>query len=169
VSALRFAYADPPYIGCSHRYPEHELSWVWDDPQEHIDLMRQLDMDYDGWALSCHEPTLRHLAAPAAELGARIAAWTKPFAAYKANVRVAYTWEPVIWKRTAERREGDPVGRDHLAQGIMMETGLTGAKPPTFARWLQVLLGWQVGDTLDDLFPGTGIVGRVFDEPRLAL
>ena len=84
-------------------------------------------------------------------------------------MRVAYTWEPVIWKRTAERREGDPVGRDHLAQGIMMEAGLTGAKPPTFARSLQVLLGWQVGDTLDDLFPGTGIVGRIFDEPWLAL
>jgi hypothetical protein len=169
VSALRFAYADPPYIGCSRLYPQHPDSARWDDPAEHVALMEALDCEYDGWALSCHEPSLQHLALPAALWGARVAVWVKPFAAYKANVRIAYTWEPVIWKRTAARREGDPVGRDHLAQGIMMETGLTGAKPPTFARWLQVLLGWQVGDTLADLFPGTGIVGRVFDEPRLAL
>lgn len=169
VSALYFAYADPPYIGCAHLYPEHPESQKWNDPIAHVSLMQLMDRDYDGWALSCHEPSLRHLAGPAAELGARVAAWVKPFAAYKRNVRVAYTWEPVIWKRRAERREGDPVGRDHLAQGIMMETGLTGAKPPTFARWLQVLLGWQVGDTLYDLFPGTGIVGRTFDELRLSL
>ncbi len=169
MTALRFAYADPPYIGCAHLYPEHPESARWDNPQEHRDLMRHMDANYDGWALSCHEPSLAELAFYARDLGARVAAWVKPFAAYKANVRVAYTWEPVIWKRTAARREGDPVGRDHLAQGIMMETGLTGAKPPTFARWLQVLLGWQPGDTLDDLFPGTGIVGRVFDELRLGL
>lgn len=167
--SLQFAYADPPYIGCSHLYPEHPESHLWDDPDRHVELMRMMDGQYDGWALSCHEPSLRYLASPAAELGGRVSAWVKPFAAYKANVRVAYTWEPVIWKRTAERREGDPVGRDHLACGIMMEAGLTGAKPPTFARWLQVLLGWQSGDLFVDLFPGTGIVGRTFDEPRLAL
>jgi hypothetical protein len=169
VSALRFAYADPPYIGCAHLYPEHPDAGVYDDPAAHIELMFHMDREFDGWALSCHEPSLAHLAYQAALLDARVAAWVKPFAAYKANVRVAYTWEPVIWKRTAPRREGDPVGRDHLACGIMMEAGLTGAKPPTFARWLQVLLGWQVGDTLHDIFPGTGIVGRTFDEPRLAL
>jgi len=166
---LRFAYADPPYIGCAKLYPEHPESYCWNDPLMHIDLMRDMDTDYDGWALSCHEPSLRHLAAPAAELGARIAVWVKPFAAYKANVRVAYTWEPVIWKRTTERREADLIGRDHLSCPITLKKGLTGAKPEAFARWLLVLLGWQQGDTVDDLFPGTGVIGRITNEPRLVL
>src|SRR5690349_16409088 len=103
--SLRFAYADPPYIGCAQLYPEHP-------------------------------------------------------------VRVAYTWEPVIWKRTAERREGDPVGRDHLRCPITMRKGLTGAKPEEFCRWVLVLLGWQPGDVVDDLFPGTGVMGRIAGELR---
>lgn len=167
--SLRFAYADPPYIGCAQLYPEHPESCCWNDPIMHVDLMREMDADYDGWALSCHEPSLRHLAAPASELGARIAVWVKPFAAYKRNVRIAYTWEPVIWKRAAERREGDPVGRDHLSCPITLQRGLTGAKPEAFCRWLLVMLGWQVGDEVVDLFPGTGVMGRIATEPRLAL
>jgi len=168
VSSLRFAYADPPYIGRSGYY-DHVDRARWDDPAEHVALMRELDATFDGWALSCHEPSLAHLAAPAAELGARVAAWVKPFAAYKPNVRVAYTWEPVIWRRSAPRREGDPVGRDYLSAGITLQRGLVGAKPEAFAHWLLVLLGWQNGDELVDLFPGSGVVGRVADANRLAL
>lgn len=167
--SLRFAYADPPYIGCAHLYPEHPESSRWDDPDEHIDLMGQLNHVYDGWALSCHAPSLEHLAPYAAALDARIAVWVKPFAAYKRNVRVAYTWEPVIWKRTAERREGDPIGRDHLSCPITMRKGLTGAKPEAFCRWVLMLLGWQDGDEMVDVFPGTGVMGRVASENRLAL
>lgn len=167
-TALRFAYADPPYIGCGHLY-DHPEAHLFNDPGEHLALMAHMDANYDGWALSCHEPSLAHLAAPAADIGARIAAWVKPFAAYKANVRVAYTWEPVIWKRTAPRREADPVGRDHLSCPITLQRGLTGAKPESFARWLLVLLGWQVGDELTDLFPGTGVVARIANESRLSL
>jgi hypothetical protein len=44
-----------------------------------------------------------------------------------------------------------------------MKRGLTGAKPAAFVSWLHVLLGWQPGDELVDLFPGTGVVGRVTD------
>jgi hypothetical protein len=168
VSGLRFAYADPPYVGCSKLYPEHPDSARWDDPLEHIDLMHQLDAEYDGWALSLSVPSLAALIAGAPE-GSRIAAWVKPFAAYKRNVRVAYTWEPVIWKRTAPRRDDDPVGRDHLSCPITMRKGLTGAKPEAFCRWVLVLLGWQQGDELVDVFPGTGVMGRTADELRLAL
>jgi len=28
----------------------------------------------------------------------RVGAWVKPFAAFKRNVRIAYTWEPVLFK-----------------------------------------------------------------------
>ena len=164
--AALFAYADPPYVGCSHLYPEHPESHIWDSPGTHTALMHMLDRNYDGWALSCSTPSLGALLedAPA---GVRIAAWVKPFAAYKANVRVAYTWEPVIWKRTAERRDDEPVGRDHLSCPITLRKGLTGAKPEAFCRWIQVLLGWKPGDEIVDIFPGTGVMGRVADELRL--
>jgi hypothetical protein len=164
--SLRFIYADPPYVGCSKLYPEHPDSARWDDPTEHVALMSHMDDNFDGWALSCSVPSLPELSI-AMPAGARIAAWVKPFAAYKRNVRVAYTWEPVIWKRTAARREDDPVGRDHLSCQITMQKGLTGAKPEAFCRWLQVLWGWQPGDEIIDVFPGTGVMGRVADELRL--
>lgn len=165
---MRFAYADPPYVGCSHLYPEHPDAGRWDDPAEHIELMWALDKEYDGWAMSLSAPSLRDLFAMA-PAKARIGTWVKPFAAYKRNVRVAYTWEPVIWKRAAERREGDPVGRDHLSCPITMQKGLTGAKPEAFCRWVLMLLGWQVGDEMIDVFPGTGVMGRVANDLRLAL
>jgi hypothetical protein len=166
VSELRFAYADPPYVGMASKY-DHPDSARWDSPQEHIALMHQLDDEYDGWALSLHVPSLATLW-PNAPIDARLASWVKPFAAYKRNVRVAYTWEPVIWKRTAQRRDADPVGRDHLSCPMAMQRGLFGAKPEQFCRWVLMLLGWQYGDEMVDLFPGTGVMGRVANIPTLA-
>jgi hypothetical protein len=34
-----------------------------------------------------------------------------------------------------------------------------GAKPGAFIRWLFAAMGCVPGDTLDDLFPGSGAVG----------
>jgi hypothetical protein len=166
-TALTFAYADPPYVGCSHLY-DHPDAARWDHPDEHCKLARDLDYDYDGWALSCSTPSLADLL-PRMPDGTRVAAWVKPFAAYKRNVRVAYTWEPVLWRRTAPRRDGEPVGRDHLSCSITMRRGLTGAKPEPFAAWLRVLLGYLEGDEIVDLFPGSGAITASNERPRLAL
>lgn len=163
---LTFAYADPPYVGCSAFY-DHDDAARWDDPAEHVDLMHALDC-LDGWALSCSVPSLGSLL-PGAPEGTRVGAWVKPFAAYKRNVRVAYTWEPVLWRRGAERRDDDPVGRDHLSCPITMRRGFTGAKPAPFATWLRVLLGAQEHDTIIDLFPGSGAVTDELDRLRFAL
>jgi hypothetical protein len=163
----RFAYADPPYIGCAHYY-DHPDAERWNDRQAHIDLMWEMQRNYDGWALSCSAPSLRDLL-PYSPKGTRVAAWVKPFAAYKANVQVAYTWEPVLFRRNLERRPDEPVGRDHLSSPIMLMKGLVGAKPEAFARWLIVLLGILPDDEIDDLFPGTGVIGRVLNVPRLRL
>ena len=160
--SLRFAYADPPYVGCS-KYYDHPDAARWDDPAEHVELMHNLDVAFDGWALSASSSALPAIL-PASPCGTRVAVWVKPFAAYKRNVRVAYTWEPVLWRRSAARREGDPVGRDHLSCPITLRRGLVGAKPEAFARWLLTLLGWQPGDELIDMFPGTGVVGRTATE-----
>jgi len=37
-----------------------------------------------------------------------------------------------------------------------MKKGLIGAKPDKFNDWILQLLGFQRGDELVDLFPGTG-------------
>lgn len=47
---MRFAYADPPYIGCAHLYPEKREI-------DHDELIARLLSDYpDGWALSASSP-----------------------------------------------------------------------------------------------------------------
>lgn len=166
---MRLAYADPPYLGKAWRYPEHQHSCVFDDPNSHKQLMRQLDENYDGWAyslLSTNLPVLLPLAPP----GVRIAAWVKPFAAFKRNVRCAYTWEPVLFKPGRDSsKDGAPVTRDYLAEPITLKRGLTGAKPERFCRWVLDLLGYIDGDEVTDLFPGTGVMSRVLAQGTLPL
>jgi hypothetical protein len=131
--------------------------------------MAELEATYDGWALSCSTPSLRELNHAAPER-ARVAAWVKPFAAYKANVRIAYAWEPVIFAPGRDHSaDGAPVGRDFLAEPITLQRGLVGAKSERFCRWVLDLLGYVQGDELTDLFPGTGIMGRVLAQGQLAL
>jgi hypothetical protein len=155
------AYADPPYLGCSKLYPEHPDAAKWDSVEAHRDLLWKLDNEYDGWAYSLSSPSLKHIL-PEAPPSARIASWVKPFAAYKKNVRIAYTWEPVLFVPGRDRsKDGAPVGRDHLSEPITLKKGLTGAKPEAFCRWILELLGFVRGDSLDDLFPGTGVMDRV--------
>lgn len=162
---MRFAYADPPYVGRSSYY-DHPDRARWDIPAEHVSLMHELERGYDGWALSCSSPSLADLL-PGAPDGSRVAAWVKPFGSFKPGVRVAYSWEPVIFHRIADRRPGEPVGRDHVSVGITLRRGFTGAKPERFAEWVRVLLGALPDDEIVDVFPGSGACGAVFDRPRL--
>jgi hypothetical protein len=41
---------------------------------------------------------------------------------------------------------------------------LVGRKPGVFCTWVFELLGMLPGDELDDLFPGSGMVGRAWRE-----
>jgi hypothetical protein len=150
-----FAYADPPYLGCAKSLYGDA---TYDDPQAHKDLIDRLCRDYpDGWALSCHTPSLQTLLRMCPE-DVRVAAWVKPFCAFKANVNPAYAWEPVIWRggRKKRSRKEDTV-RDYHSEVITLRRGLPGAKPPGFSLWIVNLLGAKIGeDTITDLFPGTG-------------
>lgn len=167
---MRFAYADPPYLGCAKYYPEHPEAEKWDDPAEHEALMLRMDREYDGWAYSLSMPSLPELL-PLAPSGIRVGAWVKPFAAFKANVRIAYAWEPVFYREgRISSKTGASVGRDYLAEPITLRRGLTGAKPARFNRWILDLMGFIDGeDTLDDLFPGTKGMASVLAEPVFAL
>lgn len=167
-STARLAYADPPYLGCCRLYGHFhgDDGLCWDEPETHQRLFEQL-RTFDGWAYSATSSSLARLLPMAPE--ARIAAWVKPFAAFKRNVRIAYTWEPVLFVPGRDRSlDGAPVGRDHLAEPITLQRGLTGAKPDRFNRWVLDLLGYVDGDEMTDLFPGTGGMGRVLAQQVLA-
>ena len=166
---MRLAYADPPYLGQGDRYPEHPDAGAWDDPASHIDLLSRLQSEFDGWAMSLSAPSLL-VFAPALPLGTRVAAWVKPFAAFKANVRCAYTWEPVLFKPARDRSaDGAPVCRDHLSTPITLKKGLVGAKPRQFCEWVLDLMGYVEGDEVVDIFPGTRIMQTVVCQGRLPL
>lgn len=102
----------------------------------------------------------------------RIAAWVKSFCAFKRGVRPAYAWEPVIFRGGRNPSNGyraaipDKGGKqttpkDFIVEPITLRRGLVGAKPAKVCRWILDLLGVLPGDEVHDLFPGTGIMGRV--------
>jgi len=171
-AGVRFAYADPPYLGCGKLYAKHHPeALIWDDPESHRQLVARLVDEFpDGWAMSLSSPTLQTIL-PMCPTDVRVAAWVKPFAAFKRNVRNAYTWEPVIVRggRTSSK-DGAPVTRDHLAESIQLMAGLTGAKPQRFNRWVLDMLGFiDDVDELVDLFPGTAGMAATLASPPLRL
>lgn len=176
---MKLAYADPVYLGCSRLYPEHPESHVWDDPETHRQLVARLVEEFpDGWAMSLSSPSLR-IILPMCPDDVRVAAWVKTFCAFKRGVRPAYAWEPVIYRGGHnppwEPHPPPPKGgrqttpKDYLAEPITLQKGLTGAKPVRFCEWVLDLLNYQPGDELADIFPGTGVMGRVVDGRTMEL
>ena len=154
---MRFAYADPPYINCSNLYKDHE---DYDGEVDHKALINKLLEEFpDGWALSCHTPSLGYLLSLCPE-DVRVGAWVKPFCSFKPNVNPAYAWEPVIFRGGRRYERSDDTVRDWVSVNITLKKGLTGAKPYGFCEWIFELLNIQKGDDLADLFPGTGAVTR---------
>ena len=163
---MKFAYADPPYLGTAKRYTEnHPDALDYDNPEMHRVLVSRLTEEFpDGWALSASSTSLQEIL-PMCPSDVRIAAWVKPFAAFKKNVRNAYTWEPVILRGgRLSSKDGASVTRDHLAESITLVKGLTGAKPERFCIWVLAMLGWMPGDEVTDLFPGTGVMDRIVSQ-----
>lgn len=155
---MKLAYADPPYYGCGKLYKDHPDWRDCDTIEWHEKLINQLIAEYpDGWALSLTSGNLHDLL-PLCPKQARIAAWAKPFAIFKPNVNPAYTWEPVIFMGGRKGDRTRKTVKDHLICNITLKKGLTGAKPLEFCHWVLDLLGYEQGDALDDLFPGTGIM-----------
>ena len=145
------AYADPPYPGCAHLYPENE-------EVDHALLVQRLVDEFpDGWALSTHSPGLRSVL-PLCPEDVRVMAWVKPFAVFKPNVGIAYAWEPVIVRGGRRRTREQPTVRDWVSENITLRRGMVGAKPEAFCWWLFDVLNLQDGDELVDLFPGSGAV-----------
>lgn len=52
---MKYAYADPPYVGMCRTYDHHHEApyGCWDDLHTHADLIDDLMTEFpDGWALS---------------------------------------------------------------------------------------------------------------------
>jgi len=160
---VRFAFADPPYLGCGALYKaHHDEALVWDDPETHRALIERLVDEYpDGWVMCLSSPSLKTIL-PMCPDDCRVGSWVKPFCAFKANVTTAYAWEPVIFRGGRKRGRDQETVRDWVSSVITLKKGLTGAKPEAFCEWVLDLLNVdEREDVIDDLFPGTGVMGRV--------
>jgi hypothetical protein len=159
---VRLAYADPPYPGKAYYYRGHP---DYAGEVDHAALIRRLST-YDGWALSTSAealPAVLALCPP----GVRVAAWhrgERPTASW----HPLHAWEPVIYVpgRPADPSRADPRRVDSIVCGVSplltLPGRVVGTKPPRVCSWIFGLMGARAGDTLDDLFPGSGAVGRAW-------
>jgi len=153
---MRFAYADPPYLGNGkRRYPEHPEAHLWDIKQTHFDLLQRLVNEYpDGWALSCNPSDLVWLL-PACPDGVRTAVWVKTFHQIRPTT-VQFAWEPVVFWGGRKNPKRKPMVRDWHSSTATRKKGTIGAKPQSFNQWIVDLLACDLTqDTLEDLFPGS--------------
>lgn len=160
---MKLGYADPPYIGCAHLYPEKT-------EVDHAELIARLERDYDGWVLhAAATPRSMAVIAPLVEhLPVRWCSWRKGFAAFKKNVPVGYAWEPVIVRAARkpvvngrQKPMRDWINTD-IQESITLKRGLTGAKPERVCHWAFELMAARPEDELMDLYPGTGAVTRAW-------
>lgn len=158
---MRFCYADPPYLGLAVKfYGDHPEASVYDSIEGHRALIGRLSAEFpDGWAMSLHSPSLRHIL-PMCPDDCRVGAWVKPFCSFKPGVGEAYAWEPVIWRGGRKRTRQHRTVRDWTAVSITLRRGFVGAKPPGFVMWILDLLNAEPGDDIVDLFPGSGAVSE---------
>jgi hypothetical protein len=174
---MRFAYADPPYLGRGEYYRAHHPdAMLWNDPETHRALIARLQAEYaDGWVMSLSERSLR-IILPMCPVGARVGAWISENPRYAGKaIPVRKHFEPVIFyggrpyedtgNRAADfittKQERLQAGQPrYTMQKSELRSGKTfvGRKPKAFALWVLCLLGWTEGDIVDDLFLGSGAV-----------
>ena len=156
--AMRLAYADPPYPGKAHYYPERE-------DVDHQALVGRLACEFgDGWALSTSAAGLQDALALCPP-GVRVCSWHRAVRPTRSR-RAISAWEPLIVYGGRELPTARPqTVRDALSYGGRYRTfpgALIGMKPPQFAVWMFQLLGAQPGDQLVDLYPGSGAIGEAW-------
>lgn len=152
---MRFAYADPPYFGqgkkdYGHLHPEAD---IWDRQKAHLDLQDRLISEFpDGWAMSCNPKDLHWIMKYPDEV--RVCAWVKTYAQIR-GVSVQYFWEPVLLYKGRSIKGRKPMVLDWMSCAANQRRGLKGSKPNKFNDWILDLLGYEKGDELVDIFPGS--------------
>lgn len=149
----RLAYADPPYPGKAHLYPENT-------EVDHAELIERLS-EYDGWALSTDEVNLAYVLSLCPPK-TRVLAWCKPDAVPMGG-GPWQSWEPVLCRPARHAAIRSYLEHPAPARGFLGPS-FTGSKPSGFCEWVIRCLGAERSDTLDDIFPGTGMMGRVWQQ-----
>jgi hypothetical protein len=167
---MRIAYADPPYPGQSKKHYGDHPDYAGE--VDHQRLIERLS-GYAGWALSTSAealPDIRPLCTAYEHRPVRVLAWVKH--------TVTVSWEPVIVRSarpigTAGPRDWIHVEPEAFQWRPKPDTYVIGQKPGPFCEWLFSWLGAEPGDSLDDLFPGSGAVGEAWERwksrPALAV
>lgn len=164
---MKLAIADPPYLGraalwyggnerrADHHTPGrsrgraktapeyHPDAHRWDDPMEHIALMSHMNAEYDGWAMAASGKTLAHHYSASPSISGRgwrpRNCWQQPICANPGNLSSWPGWgwmpSPAPWTKCMA----------------------------VLTRWVLDMLGYQPGDEVDDLFPGSGAVQRAVE------
>lgn len=184
---MKFAFADPPYLGTAKRtYGKvHPEAAAYDDPETHRRLIERLQDEFpDGWALSLHEPSLRDVLSMCPR-DVRVAAWISAKPKFPPGIAVCRHWEPVIWiggrggahrtgdfivttnggsvRAESERRDLKPGRSSKCVKAAAKSGGADwGRKPAAFCDWIFALLGAERGDEFHDLFPGSGAVSAAW-------
>lgn len=169
---MKFAYADPPYLGLAGIYAKlHPEAMIWNEPETHRKLIEHLSNEYpDGWVYSLHTPSLRTIL-PMCPEDTRVSAWVKPFASFKPGVNPAYAWEPILIRGGRPRTRQQMTVRDWVSCPITLQRGFIGAKPEGVCFWMFEFMGMEPSDEFHDLFPGSGAVTQAWEkwkrQPRL--
>lgn len=179
---MKLAIADPPYLGRASTWygssirksqlgaihggtakinykpaDYHPEAHLWDDIQTHKTLIKQLESDYDGFALCLAHDNLQQLL-PLFSVKVKVCIWHKW--TLPSRSCISNTYEPVIVK-VPDSRKGAIKGLttpDLMTYQKREGMGFAGRKPKAFIYWLLDLLQYQENDQVDDLFNGSGAV-----------
>lgn len=161
---MKFAYADPPYIGQAKKHYGRHPDFAGE--VDHEELILRLETDFDGWALSLSVKSLQTILGLCPD-GVRVLAWVKPMAPPLGD-HYRYNWEPVIMRPL--RRPGSeyvPMAITATVPGSMFQQvsreHVIGEKPEAFARWIFAAAGLDREDEFHDLFPGSGAVTKAWE------
>ena len=160
---MRFAYADPPYIGQAKRhYGSHP---DFGGEVDHAELIGRLAA-YDGWALSLSVKSLPAILKLCPD-DVLVLGWFKPIAPPLGDHR-RYNWEPVILSPVRRYGPGyvpmaTVASPPQFTFRDKPDEHVIGEKPAAFCHWIFAAAGLMAGDELTDLFPGSGAVGRAWE------
>tara|TARA_R110000868_G_scaffold65361_2_gene195549 strand:- start:18 stop:596 length:579 start_codon:yes stop_codon:yes gene_type:complete len=173
---MKLCIADPPYLGRAVRWygaggcgngrgggqaDNHPEAYLWDMPETHINLVKELQDNYDGWAIAMtvHSlSTYMQAVETNSRNGIRVLSWIKPGSVPSGN-RILNTWEPVLIQVPTSRKnyKSGKSMRDVL-EAAPLRSNFIGAKPEAWTHWVLDALGYQNGDEVTDMFGGSGAV-----------
>lgn len=162
AAPMRFRYLDPPYPDKAFYYEDHPD--FGGEVDHKLMIERACDESPDGWALSTSGESMG-LVLRLCPPDVRTSIWVKGSRAGVSH-RPRSAFEPVIiWRGRARRMEVDEDLDDVLIWGGRQPShpgALVGMKSACFAEWMFRQLGACVGDSLVDVFTGSGAIARAW-------